>query len=37
MFIHHALDIAEIYVQLTEASRDGGFRVAAFVTEPASS
>jgi Replication-relaxation len=36
MFIAHALDIAEIYVQLTEASsKDGGFRVAAFVTEPA--
>jgi hypothetical protein len=35
MFITHALDIAEIYVQLTEHSRDGGFRVAAFVTEPA--
>jgi Replication-relaxation len=36
MFVHHALDIAEIYVQLTEASRAGGFQVAAFVTEPAS-
>ena len=35
MFLHHALDIAEIYVQLAEASRDGGFSVAAFVTEPA--
>jgi hypothetical protein len=35
MFVHHALDIAEIYVQLTEASRDGGFNVATFVTEPA--
>jgi len=35
-FIAHALDIAEIYVQLTEKSRSGGFRVAAFVTESAS-
>ena len=36
MFVAHALDIAEIYVQLTEASsKDGGFRVATFVTEPA--
>jgi hypothetical protein len=36
MFVAHALDIAEIYIQLTEASRkDGGFQVAAFVTEPA--
>lgn len=31
----HALDVAEIYVQLVEASRTGGFQVAAFVTEPA--
>jgi hypothetical protein len=36
MFVNHALDIAEIYVQLTEHSRGGGFRVAAFVTEPGS-
>lgn len=37
MFLAHALDIAEIYVQLTtEASRAGAFRVAEFVTEPAS-
>jgi hypothetical protein len=36
MFIAHALDIAEIYVQLTEHSRAGNFRVATFVTEPAS-
>lgn len=36
MFLAHALDIAEIYVQLTEASQVGAFRVAAFVTEPAS-
>jgi Replication-relaxation len=35
MFVYHALDIAEIYVQLTEASRDRSVRVAAFVTEPA--
>jgi hypothetical protein len=36
MFIHHALDIAEIYVQLTEKSRSDSIRVAAFITEPAS-
>lgn len=36
MFLAHALDIAEIYVQLTEASRAGRFRVAEFITEPAS-
>lgn len=36
MFVTHALDIAEIYVQLTEHSHTGGFQVAAFVTEPAS-
>lgn len=35
MAVAHALDIAEIYVQLVEASRGGGFDVAAFVTEPA--
>jgi hypothetical protein len=35
MLIAHALDIAELYVQLTEASRGGGFWVTAFVTEPA--
>jgi hypothetical protein len=34
MFVTHALDIAEIYVQLTEHSRAGRFRVAAFITEP---
>ncbi|MDQ3763035.1 MAG: replication-relaxation family protein [Actinomycetota bacterium] len=34
MFIAHALDTAEIYVQLTEHSRAGSFRVAAFITEP---
>lgn len=34
MFIAHARDIAEIYVQLIEKSRSGGFRVAAFITEP---
>jgi hypothetical protein len=33
-FVAHALDIAEIYVQLTEKSRDGNFQVAAFITEP---
>jgi Replication-relaxation len=33
-FIAHALDIAEIYVQLTEHSCAGSFRVAAFITEP---
>ncbi len=33
-FIAHALDIAEIYVQLTEKSRSEDFRVAAFITEP---
>lgn len=36
MFLNHAVDIAEIYVQLTEHSRAGDFRVAAFITEPAS-
>jgi hypothetical protein len=35
MFVAHALDIAEIYVQLTESSHARGFRVATFVTEPA--
>jgi len=35
MFLAHALDIAEIYVQLVEYSRSGGgFTVAVFVTEP---
>jgi hypothetical protein len=34
MFLAHAIDIAEIYVQLTEHSRGGGFTIAAFVTEP---
>jgi hypothetical protein len=35
MFLAHAIDIAEIYVQLVEHSRSGsGFTVAAFVTEP---
>lgn len=35
MFIRHALDIAEVYVQLTEASHTGAFGVAAFYAEPA--
>lgn len=36
MFIAHALDIAEIYVRLTEIScQTGDFTVTAFVTEPA--
>jgi len=33
-FLAHALDIAEIYIQLVEHSRNGGFTVATFVTEP---
>lgn len=36
MFLAHSLDIAEIYVQLTEASRDrADFTVPTFRTEPA--
>lgn len=35
MFVNHALDIAEVYIQLTETSRTGTFGVAAFLTEPA--
>jgi Replication-relaxation len=33
-FVNHAIDIAEIYDQLTESSPAGTFRVAEFVTEP---
>lgn len=34
MFVAHALDIAKIYVQLTEHSRRNDFHVGAFITEP---
>lgn len=34
--LRHMLDVAELYVRLTEASRTEGFAVAAFTAEPAS-
>ena len=35
LFTMHALAIGELYVQLTEASRPGSFKLATFQTEPA--
>lgn len=35
LFLKHSLDVAEVYVQLTEASRSGEFSLTRFETEPA--
>jgi hypothetical protein len=34
LFLAHTLDIAELYVQLVEATRTRGFQLVTFVTEP---
>lgn len=34
LFLKHSLDVAELFVQLTERSRHGGYQLASFTTEP---